>query len=152
MPKLFGELRERYADRPGGYTRVLRTETKDPYSQSQSAILELVDGPRDIRFAVTAAAVARDRSLGKVHTELTERNMEKVTRFRKNGIPDFEEMVQHAERLNLSESAATESQPWWKRNAPPKKDYERPWIGHRHLKTEEIRQKRRKEAEAAQEG
>jgi len=26
LPKLFGNLRERYADRPGGYTRVLRIE------------------------------------------------------------------------------------------------------------------------------
>lgn len=102
LPKLFGELRERYADRPGGYTRVLRTETKDTYSQSQSAILELVDGPKDWRFAMTAAAVARDRALGKEHAELTVRNMAKVTRFRKDGLDAFESMIKRVGKLNLT--------------------------------------------------
>ena len=104
MPKLFGELRERYAERPGGYTRVLRTQPKDTYSQAPSAILELVDGPKDMRFKMTAAAVARDRKLGKGSTELTERNMEKVTRFRKDGKDDFETMVQRISKLNLVRS------------------------------------------------
>jgi hypothetical protein len=93
MPKLFGELRERYADRPGGYTRVLRAEPKDTYSQAPSAVLELVDGPKDMRFAMTAAAVARDRKEGNEHTELTMRNMAKVTRFRKDGNIAFEKLV-----------------------------------------------------------
>ena len=53
MPKLFGELRERYAARPGGYTRVLRVEPQKE-DQAPSAILEQVDGPRDMRFAMTA--------------------------------------------------------------------------------------------------
>src|SRR5690242_15955729 len=45
MDKLFGELRERYANRPGGYTRVLRQEPiRD--DAAPSAILSLVDGPR----------------------------------------------------------------------------------------------------------
>ncbi|KAL1879903.1 hypothetical protein VTK73DRAFT_6715 [Phialemonium thermophilum] len=105
LPKLFGELRERYANRPGGYTRVLRTEPKDTYSQAQSAILELVDSPTDLRFKMTAAAVARDRSLGVEHSDITLRNMEKVTRFRKSGKEDFEAMVERVSKINLSESA-----------------------------------------------
>lgn len=145
LPKLFGELRLRYADRPGGYTRVLRTETKNPFDQSQSAILELVDGPADLRFTVTAAAVARDREMGKEHNELTERNMLKVTRFRKNGVVAFEEMVQQVQDLNLSGSAAEEEdkEPWYKRVAPPKKDYLKPWISHKFLPR---RSKEREEA------
>ncbi len=82
MNKLFGTLKTRYAVRPSGYTRVLRTEPKDTYDQAPSAILELVDGPRDMRFAMTAATVARDRMLGKPHTDLTRRNMAKVTQYR----------------------------------------------------------------------
>lgn len=93
LPKLFGEIRERYANRPGGYTRVLRTEPKDTYSQAPSAILELVDGPKDMRFAMTAATVARDREQRTEHTDLTRKNMEKVTRFRKDGMRAFEDMV-----------------------------------------------------------
>jgi large subunit ribosomal protein L17 len=46
VPKLFGPIRERYADRPGGYTRILRIEPMKE-DQAESAILELVDGPRD---------------------------------------------------------------------------------------------------------
>lgn len=101
LPKLFGELRERYAERPGGYTRVLRTEPKDKYNQAPSAILELVDGPKDMRFAMTAAAVARDRSLGKPHTDLTQKNIAKVTRYRREGREAFEAMVGRVEGLKL---------------------------------------------------
>ncbi|KAL2148706.1 hypothetical protein VTH82DRAFT_1853 [Thermothelomyces myriococcoides] len=101
MPKLFGEIRERYLNRPGGYTRVLRTEPKDKYDQAPSAILELVDGPKDMRFAMTAAAVARDRALGRPHTELTEKNIAKVTRYRRGGREEFEEMVNKVAAMRL---------------------------------------------------
>jgi hypothetical protein len=142
MPKLFGELRERFANRPGGYTRVLRTETKNPFDQSQAAILEFVDGPADLRFTVTAAAVARDRALGQEHNELTERNMKKVTQFRKGGIVEFEEMVQRVQQLNLSQSASEREvkEPYWKRIAPPPKDYLKPWISHKFLRKPKDRQ------------
>ncbi|CAK7213298.1 54S ribosomal protein L8, mitochondrial [Sporothrix curviconia] len=103
MPKLFGTLKTRYADRPGGYTRVLRTEPKKN-DQAQSAVLEFVDSPKDMRFAMTAAIVARDRELGREHSELTQRNRSKVTRFRKHGDAAFEAMVERTQRLRLSES------------------------------------------------
>jgi len=101
MPKLFGELRERYLNRPGGYTRVLRTESYDKYSHAPAAILELVDGPKDMRFAMTAATVARDRKLGKDHNELTIKNMRKVTQFRKDGNRAFEDLADKISNLNL---------------------------------------------------
>jgi len=101
LPKLFGELRDRYLDRPGGYTRVLRTETIDTYSQSASAILELVDGPKDMRFAMTAAAVARDRQLNKDHSDLTQKNIDKVTRFRHDGKAAFEALAVKLERMGF---------------------------------------------------
>ncbi|KAL4930088.1 mitochondrial 54S ribosomal protein bL17m [Aspergillus undulatus] len=93
LPKLFGPLRERYADRPGGYTRVLRVEPKKD-DQAPSAILELVDGPKDMRFALTARAVARRRSQGlETLNELTLMNVRKVTQFRKDGIEELERAV-----------------------------------------------------------
>ncbi|KAK4219310.1 ribosomal protein L17 [Rhypophila decipiens] len=101
MPKLFGEIAERYSDRASGYTRVLRTEPKDTYSQAPSAILELCDGPKDMRFAMTAATVARDRRLGQPHSELTLKNIKKVTQFRKGGMAEFEEWVKKTAELNL---------------------------------------------------
>ncbi|EJT70003.1 hypothetical protein GGTG_12180 [Gaeumannomyces tritici R3-111a-1] len=105
IDKVFGELRERYADRPGGYTRVLRTEPKKDWDQAPSAILELVDGPMDVRFAMTAAAVARDRELGRAHSELTRRNVGKVTRYRKGGREEFDRMVELTAELGLADAA-----------------------------------------------
>ncbi|KAI1483099.1 hypothetical protein K445DRAFT_321143 [Daldinia sp. EC12] len=106
LPKLFGELRLRYASRPGGYTRVLRTEPKSRYDQGDSAILELVDGPKDLRFAMTAAAVARDQRLGRSHNPLTLLNRQKVTRFRPGGQAAFDEMVKKVGALRLGGKGA----------------------------------------------
>ncbi|KAF6839090.1 ribosomal protein L17 [Colletotrichum plurivorum] len=91
FPKLFDELKKRYASRPGGYTRVLRTEPKNSYDQADSAILELVDGKKDTRFAMTAKIVARDRLEGRPSNEITLKNVEKVTRY--SGKVKFGNMV-----------------------------------------------------------
>ncbi|ETI23600.1 ribosomal protein L17 [Cladophialophora carrionii CBS 160.54] len=97
MDKLFGELRERYADRPGGYTRVLRQEAiRD--DAGPSAILSLVDGPRDMRFSMTAKAIVRQRKENLDLNEMMLANMRKVTRFRINGEQALDEEVQRLER------------------------------------------------------
>ncbi|KAH6899962.1 ribosomal protein L17 [Thelonectria olida] len=101
LPKLFGELRERYMPRDGGYTRVVRTESKNEYDQGESAILELVDGPKDTRFMMAAKTVARDRVLGQDHTPVTRINIKKVTQFRGEG--PFEAMVQKFIALRTGE-------------------------------------------------
>ncbi|KAH0533879.1 hypothetical protein FGG08_007503 [Glutinoglossum americanum] len=119
--KLFGPLRERYLARPGGYTRVLRVEPlKD--DQAPSAILELVDGPRDMRFALTAAVVARERAAAAAVAgagadaggreeagegaaaglkDRTVRNIRKVTRYRPNGEEELERLVGKLERMGV---------------------------------------------------
>ncbi|CAN8106260.1 unnamed protein product [Discula destructiva] len=98
MPKLFGELRERYQDRPGGYTRVLHTEPQNKHQldQAPSAILELVDGRKDVRFAMTAAVVARDEMMHKAEAQvnpITQLNVKKVTAYRPDGERQFRELV-----------------------------------------------------------
>ncbi|GES65174.1 ribosomal protein L17 [Aspergillus terreus] len=104
LPKLFGPLRERYAQRPGGYTRVLRVEPKKD-DQAPSAILELVDGPKDIRFAMTARTVARQRAQGlDTLNELTTLNVRKVTRFRKDGVDELEREIKKLELSNGKET------------------------------------------------
>ncbi|KAJ5587870.1 54S ribosomal protein L8 [Penicillium hispanicum] len=128
IPKLFGPLRERYADRPGGYTRVLRVEPKQkyeyysvpkgnknatpqlkPHDQAPSAILELVDGPKDVRFAMTARTVARQREKGQDElNQLTALNVRKVTRFRKNGIEVLEEAIQN---LKIGDKKSVHKEP-----------------------------------------
>ncbi|KFG88079.1 50S ribosomal protein L17 [Metarhizium anisopliae] len=106
MPKLFGELRNRYLTREGGYTRVVRTEPKNTYDQGESSILEFVDGPKDSRFMMTAKTIARDRFLGRESTPVTAQNIKKVTQFR--GEKDLEDMVQRFLALQTSDVAAAE--------------------------------------------
>ncbi|EWG40219.1 hypothetical protein FVEG_02696 [Fusarium verticillioides 7600] len=101
LPKLLGELRNRYLTREGGYTRVVRTESKNTNDQGESAILEFVDGPKDSRFMMTAKTVARDRMLGQEHTPVTRTNIKKVTQFR--GEVPFEEMVRRFMILKTGE-------------------------------------------------
>lgn len=98
MPKLFGPLRERYENRPGGYTRVLRIEPEKE-DQAPSAILELVDGPKDMRFAMTAKTIANVREKGHGINDMTAANIQKVTRYRPDGEKDLEDMVAKFEAL-----------------------------------------------------
>jgi len=103
VPKLFGPIRERYASRPGGYTRVLRIEPMKE-DQAESAILELVDGPKDMRFAMTAKTLAR-RPPNKGFTPAQAEHVKKVTQFREDGIESLQTMV---ERMRVDQKIMDE--------------------------------------------
>ena len=85
LPKLFGPLAQRYSNRPGGYTRVLRVEPKDKYDQAPSAILELVDGQREMKFSMVAMTIARCAREEKTLSAITVDNIKKLTKFRPDG-------------------------------------------------------------------
>jgi hypothetical protein len=55
---LFSELAARYADRPGGYTRIQKFGYREG-DHAPRAILQLVDGPRDTRFHLAAREAGR---------------------------------------------------------------------------------------------
>ncbi|KAF8475748.1 50S ribosomal protein L17 [Kalaharituber pfeilii] len=101
IPKLFGPLAERYRDRPGGYTRVLRTEPKNKADQAPSAILELVDGPRSMKFAMTAMTIARCRREGKDLSPITLGNIKKVTKFLQDGESQLMKMVERLGEMKV---------------------------------------------------
>lgn len=101
IPKVFGPLAARYAQRNGGFTRVLRTEPLKE-DQAPSAILELVDGPKDMRFALTARTIARAQANGHAINDMTAANIAKVTRYRKNGERELQEMVKKFASLHAA--------------------------------------------------
>lgn len=59
LPKLFTTLANRYAARPGGYTRIHKFGRR-PGDNAPHAILTLVDGPRDLKFEMTARTVGKE--------------------------------------------------------------------------------------------
>lgn len=78
---------------------------RKPADQAPSAILELVDGPKDMRFAMTARALSRQREMDWEMNEITERNIRKVTQFRKGGMSALEAAVG---KLSLGKSKVLE--------------------------------------------
>jgi len=88
---------------------VLRIEPlKD--DQAPSAILELVDGPKDIRFAMTARTIARQRERGEEMNEMTKKNMEKVVRYREDGEEEMEDMIAKLGKLKVGNRDNSDNQ------------------------------------------
>src|ERR1041385_7951916 len=61
LRRLFSELGERYKDRPGGYTRILKLGHREG-DRAELAISELVDNPREVEAAEAAKKRAKAAS------------------------------------------------------------------------------------------
>lgn len=84
--------------------------------QAASAILELVDGPRDMRFAMTAKTLVRERQSETGIRDITARNVAKVTRFREGGEGELERTVRRLERdAGVGKEGEGEEREAWER-------------------------------------
>ncbi|KAL8775670.1 MAG: hypothetical protein Q9209_000166 [Squamulea sp. 1 TL-2023] len=134
MNNLFTTLRQRYLHRPGGYTRVLRIEPLNKHhDQAPSAILELVDGPKDMRFHMTAKTLVRERASEEGVRELTAKNVGKVTRYREGGMEELEKAVKRMEMREADEEAREKA--IWKVDERPREGWKKERLGRLRQKT-----------------
>lgn len=79
--------------------------------QSPTAMLELIDSPRDMRFAMTAMTLANREMKGEGLNEITALNVKKVTQYRKDGeeslMKQVRKLIAEREKGEKSEKRAS---------------------------------------------
>lgn len=96
VSKLFMTFAQRYADRPGGYTRIHKFGTRQG-DNAPHAILELVDNPRDLKWEMTTRAVGMDL----LRTRLESKSAADVT---ESGLVKIVDLLKAEQRLQPEES------------------------------------------------
>lgn len=105
MSRLYNDLAPRYKDRDGGYTRLLHLEPR-MWDSAPMAVLEMVGGKKDLRFYLTAKAIARAESIGKpVLDKATILNRNKIHSNIENGAELLREKVELMKRVYFSETS-----------------------------------------------
>ncbi|KAK7204852.1 ribosomal protein L17 [Myxozyma melibiosi] len=117
IDRLVNEFAPRYADRTGGYTRLLHLEPRAKDS-APMAVLEMVGGPKDLRLYMTAKAIARAETKGvPFEDKPTKLNYQKITENMPNGAQVLREKVELMKKIYFSNTPAKKAELEEKRRA-----------------------------------
>ncbi|CDK24283.1 unnamed protein product [Kuraishia capsulata CBS 1993] len=123
IPKLFNVIAPRYADRQGGYTRILKLENRFGDNAPQ-VILELVDnGEREMKFWLMAKVVARLELQGLPVNALTQKNVDALLMHRSE--EDFRKLVDICKKEFFNEPGSLDNLPRIEEDRPVKSVFHR---------------------------
>jgi large subunit ribosomal protein L17 len=105
LSKVFGSFAQRYAERPGGYTRIHKFGHR-PGDNAPHAILELVDNPKDLRLEMTARAIGREFLMSKL-------KVEKLSSLTHRGVAGATKLVEREQSLNSQERGLLQPKTRW---------------------------------------
>lgn len=108
LPKLFNDLRQRYQNRNGSFTRVINLEPRISDSAPRS-IIELVDGKREFKYWYLAKTVARLQLQGLQIDPITQKKVDDVLKFKPGGKQEFQKLVDRLKVECFSSESAKES-------------------------------------------
>lgn len=116
VDKTITEFVERYQNRSSGFTRQLKLENRFGDNAPQVA-LEMVDNEeRELLFWYIAKVVARLELQGLEPDVLTKKNIEKVTKYKKDGAEKFREVVAICKDNFFKDEENLQLQPRFKTN------------------------------------
>jgi ribosomal protein L17 len=114
VDKMTTEFIVRYANRSNGYTRMLKLEPRYGDNAPQ-VVLEMVDNEsREMLFWYIAKVVARLELQGLEIDPLTQKNIDKVTSYKTDGVEKFRQTVQICKDQFFENDESLESKPRFK--------------------------------------
>ena len=110
LRRLFDELGERFKDRPGGYTRIIKLGRRDG-DNDELAIIELVDNPREREAVEAASRKAKTATSGKKKSAKASKEVEETGSRRGGRKADktFEKEETRKSRALVSKAADDET-------------------------------------------